>query len=298
VWCSPHVVQGTIMNRIRIWVLALLATAFAPAILPGQSQYSTFTVAVADAASGAPIASAEVLLPSLRMMVRTDSLGQARLPGVPLGAQRVRVRRLGFAPSDITLKFERDTTDAVFRLERSATQLSNVDVSVESVPFGLRDFEIRRKQGIGRFLTENDLVRERNREFADVATTRFPGLAVKMDERGKPHVASTRSNCGSAKVSGGDRARGNGKIVDSGRRSGAGGGSPDGAATASGSCYSTRPCFVQVYLDDMNLGEADDGLVRTWDLAGAEYYTGASMPARYRTSGSACGVLLLWSRWR
>jgi hypothetical protein len=111
-------------------------------------------VGVAEATTGAPISSAEVLLPTLRLLVRTDSLGQARLPGVPLGTHRVRVRRLGFAPSDVTLKFEHDTTDAVFRLERSATQLSSVDVTAAGIPPGLRDFEMRRNQGIGRFLTE------------------------------------------------------------------------------------------------------------------------------------------------
>jgi hypothetical protein len=55
---------------------------------------------------------------------------------------------------------------------------------------------------------------------------------------------------------------------------------------------------VQVFLDDVKLDEEIDTLIRTWDLSGAEYYTGASMPARYRMSGSACGVLLLWSKWR
>jgi hypothetical protein len=271
---------------------------FSAASARGQGAHSTFTVAVADALTGAPIASAEVLLPTLRLLTRTDSLGQARVAGVPLGAHRVRVRRLGFVPSDITLKFEHDTTDAVFRLERSAAQLGAVEVAADAVPIALRDFETRRKQGIGRFLTETDLGRETNREFTDVVTVRFPGLTVKTDEFGKPHVASTRSNCGSAPPSGGNGRRTNARILDSGRPGAASGGSADGGATASGSCYSVRPCFVQVYLDDMNLGEADDALVRTWDLAGAEYYTGASMPARYRTSGSACGVLLLWSRWR
>ena len=274
-------------------VSMLLAIVVGPATVRGQATHSTFTVGVAEAGTGAAIASAEVVLPTLRLIARTDSLGLARLAGVPLGTHRVRVRRLGFVPSDITLKFERDTTDAVFRLERSATTLPAVEVAAETVPVGLRDFETRRKQGIGRFLTETDLSRDASRGFADVATIRFPGLMVKTDEFGRPHVASTRSNCGSAPPDGGNSRRGNARILDTGRQPGAGGG-----ATASGSCYDTRPCFVQVYLDEMKLGEADDDLIRTWDLAGAEYYTGASMPARYRTSGSACGVLLLWSRWR
>ena len=279
-------------------VVAAASLVFSAAAALGQSSQSTFTVAVAEVGSGAPIGSAEILLPNLRLLVRTDSLGQARIAGVPLGAHRVRVRRLGFAPSDVTLKFEHDTTDAVFRLERSATQLGAVDVTADATPTSLRDFEVRRKQGVGRFLAEAELSREQNREFVDVATARFPGLTVKTDESGRPHIVSTRSNCGSAPSSGGDRSRGNGKILDTGRRPAGSGSSSDDGATASGSCYSVRPCLVKVYLDDMNLGEADDGLIRTWDLAGVEYYTGASMPARYRTSGSACGVLLLWSRWR
>jgi hypothetical protein len=54
---------------------------------------------------------------------------------------------------------------------------------------------------------------------------------------------------------------------------------------------------MQVWLDNINLGESDPGLIRTWDLSGVEYYTGNSVPARYRTSGAACGVVLLWSKW-
>ena len=66
---------------------------------------------------------------------------------------------------------------------------------------------------------------------------------------------------------------------------------------AHGSCESSQACLIQVWLDNINLGESDPALMRTWDLSGAEYYTGNTVPARYRTSGSACGVLLLWSKW-
>jgi hypothetical protein len=53
-----------------------------------------------------------------------------------------------------------------------------------------------------------------------------------------------------------------------------------------------------VILDNIPLGEVDTDLIRTWDLSGAEYYTPSTVPARYRTSGTACGLLLLWSKWR
>jgi Carboxypeptidase regulatory-like domain len=292
------------MQRGRSWVVAALsvsALAGAPT-LDAQTRRSTLSVGVAEAATGAPIAGAEVLLPELKLIARTDALGHVAIPGIPEGTHRVRVRLIGFAPGDVQLQFRGDTTGAVFRLERSAVPLSRVDVTEDAVPARLKDFEMRRKQGIGRFLTEAELQRDYNRAFTDVASVRFPGLAIKTDEFGKPHIASTRSNCGGAS-GGADNPRGHGaaaantKIIQQPKASG-GGGEDGGGSSMSGSCESTRPCFVQVYLDDINLGEADDGLVQTWDLSGAEYYTGASMPARYRTSGSACGVLLLWSKWR
>jgi hypothetical protein len=53
---------------------------------------------------------------------------------------------------------------------------------------------------------------------------------------------------------------------------------------------------VIVFLDDIQLDVADFDIVSTWDLAGVEYYTGNNVPARYRVSGAACGVLLTWSK--
>jgi hypothetical protein len=290
------------MQRGRSWIVAALSASalVGTPTLDAQTRRSTLSVGVAEAATGAPIPGAEVLLPELKLIARTDALGHVAIPGIPEGTHRVRVRLIGFEPGDVQLQFRGDTTGAVFRLERSAVEIARVDISADPVPMQLKDFEVRRKQGIGRFLTEVDLERDSNRDFTDVATVRFPGLAVRTDEFGKPHIASLRSNCGSS--SGGGNPRGHGasvntRIIQQPRSSG-GADDEGGGNTLSSSCVSTRPCFVQVYLDDINLGEADDGLIRTWDLSGAEYYTGASMPARYRTSGSACGVLLLWSKWR
>ena len=177
---------------------AAIATACLTVGMPLAAQRrSTFSVGVAEASSGTPIPGAEVLLPELKLIARTDSLGHATITGVVEGDHRVRVRRLGFVASEIRLQFQSDTTDAVFRLEASAATLSTVDVKSDAVPTRLADFEIRRKQGFGRFLTEGDLAKDATRDFTDVATVRFPGLAVRTDEFGKPHVASVRSNCGS-----------------------------------------------------------------------------------------------------
>ena len=58
----------------------------------------------------------------------------------------------------------------------------------------------------------------------------------------------------------------------------------------------SKHCYVVTFLDNIQLDQADFDLVTTRDIAGVEYYTGNNVPARYRVSGAACGVLLVWSK--
>jgi len=131
-------------------VAPMLVLASLPAVLAAQSGRSTLSVGVADAESGKPLAGVEIVLPELGLLAHTDSLGQARIPGVAVGAHRVRVRLQGYEASDVELKFTGDTTGAVFRLGHSSSgKLPSVDVTATAVPKELKDFEVRRKQGLG-----------------------------------------------------------------------------------------------------------------------------------------------------
>jgi len=215
---------------------------------------SVLVAGVADAETGEALEGAEVLLVGLHRLARANGMGEAVLAGVPRGIQRVRVRRLGYAPAEVDLAFTGDTTGAVFRLARTAANLGEVKVTAEWMPPKMKDVEVRRKQGLGRFLTEEQLDKDRDREFALLATTRFPGLRLMLsDSTRRLELSSTRE---------------------------AGG----------------RPCFVSIYLDGILLLH-DSDLVRTWDLAVVEFYTGSQVPVRYRTGAYGCGVLLLWSKW-
>ena len=278
---------------------ALLAAAVATLAFAGRAdaQKSTLSVGVSDAETGAPIAGAEIVLPELKMLVRSDASGQARLNNIPKGTHRVRVRLLGYAASDVQLKFEGDTTGVVFRLGKTASTIAGVDITASQTPSNLKDFEIRRKQGIGRFLTADDLVSVADRDFMVVATTRFPGVTMQTDNDKQTHLVGTRSGCG-AEASVMSTTRGVDRIgqeAGAKKKMGMRDGYEDGKFD--GSCESSRPCVMQVWLDNINIGESDPALVRTWDLSGVEYYTGNTVPARYRSSGSGCGVLVLWSKW-
>ena len=263
-----------------------------------QGGRSTYAVHVTDAESGSALVGAEVVIPQLKLVYLTGPDGRARID-IPGGPQRIRVRMLGYAPADTTIRFAGDTTTLAFRLARSAGALPDVNVTATEVPRALKDFETRRKQGLGRYLTEPDLARDADREFTLVATTRFPGLTMQTDTDGRPHVTSTRSNCGGDQGRVSADNRGVERVGSKpGMKDGLGSRGIDGEPQMKGSCSNLLPCLVPIFLDDIELGEVDAGIIRTWDLSGAEYYTPSTVPPRYRRSGSACGVLLLWSKWR
>ena len=175
-------------------VLIGLATLLAVVTGPSQplgaqsSRKSLFIAGVADAETGQPLEEAEVLFVELRRLARANALGEARLDGIPAGAQLVRVRKLGYAPSEVRLKVSGDTTGAVFRLTRSATQLSAVNVEA-TMPASLRDFDQRRRRGIGRFLSPDVLDKERDRDFGVLMASRFPGLRVITNGTGQQIVS-------------------------------------------------------------------------------------------------------------
>ena len=292
-----------------VFAASLVATRVA-----AQTQATTvLVVGVSDLATGQALQGAEVVFPELGRAARTDGLGEARVPGIPLGSHRIRVRFIGYAAADTTLPFEADTTGIVFRLERTAVTMDAVEVKAEG-PSRLRDFEMRRLQGVGKFLTADQLAKEAHREFGVVAMTRFPGLQVVHDGDGRPHIASIRGSCGVGSSpsealrvgsqGGGSGGRGaattggtpTGVPGSGGSGQGASSDPPVGSAFSAGSCTPNKGCIVQTYLDDILLDEADFDIIETWDLAGVEYYSGAQVPVRYRISGAACGVMLLWSK--
>lgn len=251
--------MAVVSDQRAMVLLAAFASSLTvlPATLGAQHGTSTLVAGVADAETGQPLEGAEVILLGVHRLARANQMGEATLADVPRGAQRVRVRRLGYTPAEVDLAIVSDTTGAVFRLQRTAVQLGTVRVEAEWTPPQLKDFDVRRRQGIGRFLTDTDLDKDRDRDFVLAMTTRFPGLKS-VDTAGHRVLASTRDQNGLTGVS---------------------------------------ACYVIAYLDGVLMEREDQDFIRTWDLAGVEFYTGVQVPVRYRTHAYGCGVLLLWSKW-
>ena len=259
-------------------------------------------VGVSEVAKGTPLADAEIYLPELRRRTRTDQSGEARLSGIPTGVYEVRVRRLGFAAAAVLVPLDRDSVNISVLLRPSAAELDTVHV-VETayVQEMHRQFELRRKKGLGRFLAPDVLASASTLEFPVVAIQHFPGLVMITGRGGQWQLASRHGSCGvdttyeglsSSAVAlssspGGSKVGGAG----SGARQTA-----SEAATSPSSCFSDHPCHVKLFLDDQPVAEADINIVHTSELYGVEYYASGNAPPQYQLSGSACGVMLLWTK--
>lgn len=128
---------------------------------------------------------------------------------------------------------------------------------------GMKEFEARRKLGTGYYLTADQIAAERDRSFADIVVTRFPGLRV---------IGSGRLNV---------------QYLASTRGEGVG-----ALASTSG----LVPCYVHVFVDGTYIFDSEISWINPRDIAGVEYYDGTRTPAAYRRSGNMCGAMLVWTK--
>lgn len=83
---------------------ARLAIALAlPAALAAQQETGTLTGTISDAAGGAPLAGAQVYLPSTRQGAVADAQGHYSITGIAPGQFQVRVRMLGYEQAERTV---------------------------------------------------------------------------------------------------------------------------------------------------------------------------------------------------
>lgn len=208
--------------------------------------------------------------------MRSDSAGAYLLADIPPGTHTVDVQALGFDPTGAQISFRAERVHREFLLSSERpVPLAAVDVKATSP---LTEFDERRRLGKGRFITRGELERESHHKLGEVLA-RLPGLRIQR--YGTAAVAVT----------------GRGSIT---------------------MLASNPRCYVHVYVDDApvsssvaqdfakgktNAGSSPpdgvfdlNGLAAT-EIEGVEYYAGgSSIPAKYNRTGSACGVLLIWTR--
>lgn len=246
--------------------MALVAT---PLALGAQAAKKSLVIAsVTDAKSGQPLENAEVTVSDANITARTDWIGEARIPNVTPGQHKFEIRHAGYAPLDVDLLVEGDSTGPVFRLVSAAAPAANgppslapVNVAGDASSSYLAEFEKRRSQGRGKYLTAADLDAKQNRSLVSVLANAFSGVMSTPDPSRPGHNALTTRR---------SRPR------------------LDGAGSDS-------HCGIDMYLDGSRYMDDLESIHPT-ELAGVEYYSIESAPPEYRRPTDNCGVLLLWSR--
>jgi hypothetical protein len=258
--------KRTFESRVAVAIsLAALVSATNQRVEAQTPAKAAIVIAgVTDAQSGAPLADAQVSVSDLNLSARTDWSGEVRIPNVATGPHKFEIRRAGYAPLEVDLLVQGDSIGPVFRLAKAdapagTPALQPVKVAGDPSTSYLADFERRRAQGRGRFLTAADLDKKQNRSLVAVLANAFGGLMSTPDPARPGHnILMTRST----------KPRLTNVDVH---------------------------CGIDVYLDNSQYLDDLEALHPS-DLAGVEYYPIESAPGEYRKLTDNCGVLVLWSR--
>lgn len=248
-----------------------------------SAQQASFGGTVLSEAGEKPVANAEISIEGTNKTARSDSAGNFMITGLSAGKLTVLVRMLGFEPlrTEVTLGASQKV-EADLLIKPQVTTLSNVDVKGEKSAAGpyaakLTDFENRRKQGIGKFVTAEEFEKADGRPVSSLLPQKISGIRI-VQSSGRRWIASSRGM--STKTGGGQTSAGE-KI-------------PPG-------------CYMQVILNGrieyngtpgQNMFDIDQ--LNTKDIIGLEFYTTSTTPLEYNaTRGAgmdACGTVVIWTK--
>ena len=220
--------------------------------------------------------------------VRTDSAGRFRISTTTAGFYQVRVRRLGFKPTETPSFWLATGADheAELRLVPVPRKLDMVRVVAYGLP-GLDwtdGFEARRLRNQGAFKDRSEIVRT-NPTLATEALRGMPGIEIVPGSTGggtRWLVVSSRGRNSIRADSGG--AGLGARALPAIREN-----FPDLDRT-----QQANGCPSDVYVDGINVDDVD-AVMRADEISAIEVYAGpAGVPPRFRDHG--CGVVLIWTR--
>lgn len=229
---------------------------------------------VYDAQSGDPVDGVEVSDFLAGNKALTTTTGTVSLMFLPEGTTLVRLRKVGYELMTIPVTISPADTTPLTMVMTRATQLPTVvvtDSAAKPVSARLTSFEAHRREGMGQFITEDELRRNDSRTMAMMLSGKLTGLHAVAGKSGASYLVSSRKPC-------------SGPALRQCR-------SPD--------------CYVVTYVDgirtyDNATGSStviDFSRLNVYDYQAVEFYPGgAALPAGITPTNSDCGTLLLWTR--
>lgn len=221
--------------------------------------------AVADTALR-PVSFAEVVILRTDIRMQTNGAGRFRFIDVPPGQYLLIVRRIGFRPTSSIIQVgARDTLRLSFTLEPALAQLDTVIVTERRQSLRLLEFEERRRQGVGFFITQEQ-IEKRNLPVAADYLRLAPSIALAPS----PNPSGISELVAISKREGGSLFG-------------------DGA----------NACAMQIVVDGVPMPPRFplELLPTPREIAGIEVYNGpATVPAKYNGLDRRCGMVLVWTR--
>lgn len=213
-----------------------------------------------------PLGSADVSVIGTGARVVTGENGRFRMLQVPPGQYLLVVRRIGYAPTSGIIDVpERDTLRLAYTLVRSNNLLDTVRVRGSRITMRMLDFERRRQQGQGQFITQEEIERRGSIQTSDFLRY-MRGVEVSQ--------VTTQAFAGTQVYS----RREGGGFTDSQQQ---------------------QSCAMQVILDGIILPRNFnlDLLPPPKQIAGIEVYSGAAtVPPQFGGVDRRCGVVAFWTR--
>ena len=175
----------------QIPLLACCVGLFAVAgARPSGAQTGVLRGVVVDSADGALIENADILAASIKQVARTNAKGQFTLSKVPKGELEITIRRLGYKPQEETVVLsggEHDSVKVVLVAQPAVLEAVAVDASERHRRQGIEDFYVRRTQGIGTYITRQQLDELRGGQAAEALRT-VPGIQLFRTRNGDQTV--------------------------------------------------------------------------------------------------------------
>jgi hypothetical protein len=250
---------------------------------------ATFTGVVVVDSTRQPLPGAEVTLQELGKSVLTDERGAFRLTGIPAGEYRLSVRRIGYGAADARVTFTaHETVERRVVLGRAVT-LEAVVVSRTAIDRSMPDFDDNRRIGLGHFLTREEVSKYDGMKMSSVLQ-QIPRLG--LISRGGPAWPVSQGAkvpfCPGSPPSA-ECLRNQGFYV------------PDRSEANQGIVVG---CYSLVYVDGVLMNGIreptepfDINTIAPDRVEAVEFYAGpAQTPLRYARMGSACGVVVIWTR--
>lgn len=206
----------------------------------------------------------------------TSSTGTLSLFFLPDGGGIVRLRKVGYVSRMLTVSIAPADTTPITVVMTRATQLPTVvvkDSATRHLTPKMTTFEEHRKAGFGSFITEDELRKADNRNFANLLASRLTGVQQVAAKTSATYLASSRKQCSGRALAG---------------------------------CRSPN-CYVRVVTDGILTWDSSMGLttipdfarINVADYAAVEFYAGGdALPPGISPLNADCGTLVLYTRER